>query len=91
LKKENEILNDYILQLDDLIRKEQNTDFDRVLKEFEDWIRSVPQQEKEDILKEAIPKIEKYIKKAEEKMKMYEDIGMDKTLKRDINQKYSQY
>lgn len=91
MKKENEILNNYILQLDDLIRKEQNMDFDRVLKEFEGWIRSVPQQEKEDILNEAIPKIEKYIKKAEEKMKMYEDIGMDKTLKRDINQKYSQY
>jgi len=91
LKKENEILNNYILQLDDLIRKEQNTDFDRVLKEFEGWVRSVPQKEKEDILNEAIPKIEKYIKQAEEKMKMYEDIGMDKTLKRDINQKYSQY
>jgi len=91
LKKENEILNNYILQLDDLIRKEQTAEFDRVLKEFEGWIRSVPQQEKENILKEAIPKIEKYIKQAEEKMKMYEDIGMDKTLKRDINQKYSQY
>lgn len=91
MKKENEILNNYIFQLDDLIKKEQTTEFDRVLKEFEGWIRSVPQQEKEDVLKEAIPKIEKYIKQAEEKMKMYEDIGMDKTLKRDINQKYSQY
>lgn len=71
--------------------KENLDEFNSVLKEFENWIRNLPNEEQKGILEEAIQSIHKYIKKAEEKKKMYEDIGMDKTDKLTANKGYSQY
>lgn len=91
MKKTNELLNDFITNLKRLLEREEMSAFDKELIRFKEWTETLSVTEQEMVLTLAIPEVTLFIKKAEDKKKMYEEIGMDNASKRGANQKYSQY
>lgn len=91
MQNKSEVLCEFLKKLRSSFEKEDMNQFNEHLIEFNEWLKSLNEEEKVEIMPIGMREIDLIMNEVEDKKQMYEEIAFDQTKKHSANQKYSQY